>query len=1155
MALCRLWCILIVSLQVINIFALTTDNAECLKMIPVSFTASQRNAMCSNPTENQRGPGNCATYAKSFHYPIQDTVELCANAPSDSPAQCMKLLSTSNRRTYGLQLCKNQHTLSTMTPGSFPATCFNTLTSAPFKNSMSVQPIEAANFCSHIYDVAPIACALAAAKSTVPFFSGTAVMKACADSMIDEWTSRNTNGSAVATPLQKFYQRPFWLKWLDNFGPRHTLEQLLSMKETAIAICVQDLKSLITTSASSNAAPSLPSAAGLTPIELISFCSHADPVLPENDYFAFLKKTVLAAKAEEEAMAKRVGGKRRHSNTKAATQSSKDVPLDPPKYSSILGECVHSASGVAVSSAPLLSIRQRLLLCHRTLSRRGPVNCARHVLYNGDTHIRSNASLIISLCKQSGRERDISAQAFHTILGDVSQESRDGELLKLLKLGEINDGLATSQCYLESRGLGTVDERVQLCIGALSASIAHCYRRSASVRGLTHSDRLLLCIGAQSEDPAECALAAPIYLTTDEKIALCAGTPNEKHAAPLTCIGHTEAKLKLFKANRHGAGRPASGNSALQRQQQVLGDKITRDLLLNMCSFGGSVEPLASAECLKRAPVELEVDDAIRTCTNTTSADVASRIVLCLKMLPRGWSLLEAASLCNSTQEHVAGPKAIQMIIQCAVQVTQINKYALSNGAVSIIPWSRSDAISICRLEEQSGAVLACLQGINSCASCSPSQNAQYVNAELMSIVCQGAHSALPGKCLSILIPQGLHFATNSAIAQLCQHPHYLSLIACLKESVAHHSITITSANIATCANEPRVVKSAVLTTIETAGTREPFITAGRRFMLVLDLFDRYGIRIHDGDHVGIKVSINENNEQGAVLWGHRSNSSNTGTITLSSLLVTLSGPLTFKVSLTAQPAIVLAFTLTVRVDEKMRHSAICINVFRYGQCTGWGRDAENQYPLIRSTLPFASHYLSALACGPIHGTWYVNSYIESGLAIFEYRAGVDAIWTGIGMPSMDQPFLARLGLQQAVATVPRVRRDGNARVMTTGDAAMEIKMTRSNDASQRNDSPTLPRVALPSGSGGDGGISTQNHKPAYSKQRTVFRRVLKKAYYGKSLQWHPDRWAGMGIYQDVVSTAFELINEAYEGLAREFENSARDGSDGEGEEPEPVYA
>ena len=64
----------------------------------------------------------------------------------------------------------------------------------------------------------------------------------------------------------------------------------------------------------------------------------------------------------------------------------------------------------------------------------------------------------------------------------VPQDAQQAELLAVLRQQEQGDGLATAQCFLESRGLGSVPERVELCAGVASVAAAHCYRRAAAVR-------------------------------------------------------------------------------------------------------------------------------------------------------------------------------------------------------------------------------------------------------------------------------------------------------------------------------------------------------------------------------------------------------------------------------------------------------------------------------------------------------------------------------------------------------------------------------------------------------------------------------------------------------------------------------------------------
>ena len=46
-------------------------------------------------------------------------------------------------------------------------------------------------------------------------------------------------------------------------------------------------------------------------------------------------------------------------------------------------------------------------------------------------------------------------------------------------------------------------------------------------------------------------------------------------------------------------------------------------------------------------------------------------------------------------------------------------------------------------------------------------------------------------------------------------------------------------------------------------------------------------------------------------------------------------------------------------------------------------------------------------------------------------------------------------------------------------------------------------------------------------------RQNLKRAYYKKSLLWHPDRWAAMSPqYMPAVQGAFELVSAAYAALS-----------------------
>lgn len=343
-----------------------------------------------------------------------------------------------------MQLCRQS-------PSALPATCFNTLVGGPFKGGFAVPVQHAADFCRGIYDVAPLACALAAVH-TLPAtsyqrsssssstgsgggssetvstgrsvaLSGPALLTACDDSMIDEWTrtsqARSGGQGAQAHYLRRLSQRPFWLQWLDQFRSRHSLKSLSDMKRGAIERCLQDVKPLVTTPTAPTPSATVTatsrsgsvnvsgvsgsgidpgtdaSKAGLSAAEMLSFCSHANPVVPGHDYFLLLqsvtarsterRKQAATDLARRQAVLKKRGvdpALDPFAQQLALAVAKKDSPpLEAPSRQSVLGECVHLAAEVRAqpSSPSLLSVRQRLQLCALTASRQGPVNCARHL--------------------------------------------------------------------------------------------------------------------------------------------------------------------------------------------------------------------------------------------------------------------------------------------------------------------------------------------------------------------------------------------------------------------------------------------------------------------------------------------------------------------------------------------------------------------------------------------------------------------------------------------------------------------------------------------------------------------------------------------------------------------------------------------------------
>jgi hypothetical protein len=122
-------------------------------------------------------------------------------------------------------------------------------------------------------------------------------------------------------------------------------------------------------------------------------------------------------------------------------------------------------------SGPTLSGKQLMAICTNAPVALGPVNCT-----------------LDTVDKVKQREKTLKLQA--------------DQLIALCK------GAATggpSDCFVDSKGIGSVDERAQLCHGASNAGPSQCFRRANNLFRKDPENKMVLCVMAESEGPAACA--------------------------------------------------------------------------------------------------------------------------------------------------------------------------------------------------------------------------------------------------------------------------------------------------------------------------------------------------------------------------------------------------------------------------------------------------------------------------------------------------------------------------------------------------------------------------------------------------------------------------------------------------------------------------
>jgi hypothetical protein len=171
------------------------------------------------------------------------------------------------------------------------------------------------------------------------------------------------------------------------------------------------------------------------------------------------------------------------------------------------------------------------------------------------------------------------------------------------------------------------------------------------------------------------------------------------------------------------------------------------------------------------------------------------------------------------------------------------------------------------------------------------------------------------------------------------------------------------------------------------------------------------------------------------------------------------------------------------------------------------------------------------LACDAMLQNWFVSTHLPmhgygsgsdaEGTGIWvEHRVGIAAIWMGgvggtfdpdLALPRVEQSFLERLGLSEP----------------SPGDAQQQQQ---------------------------DEG---RGRSAGRKKAKSITKRDVKRAYYKKSIIWHPDKWMNIGVstaaaasaassggreaampnpYAATVQTIFELVSEAYRELNAQME-------------------
>lgn len=153
--------LLIIAIQTISSGIVVVSQAinECERRLPNSYTKPQKQQLCRK--DDSLGPAICASLAKQIlHVKFEVILELCQDATSSAPVQCMSSLDNKASNQYGISICK--HATSKL-----PGECFMDISSFPGTSSNKVKPEHTISFCTDLVDRAPLLCIHAVRNSSL----------------------------------------------------------------------------------------------------------------------------------------------------------------------------------------------------------------------------------------------------------------------------------------------------------------------------------------------------------------------------------------------------------------------------------------------------------------------------------------------------------------------------------------------------------------------------------------------------------------------------------------------------------------------------------------------------------------------------------------------------------------------------------------------------------------------------------------------------------------------------------------------------------------------------------------------------------------------------------------------------------------------------
>lgn len=599
------------------------------------------------------------------------------------------------------------------------------------------------------------------------------------------------------------------------------------------------------------------------------------------------------------------------------------------------------------------------------------------------------------------------------------------------------------------------------------------YRCAGHVRdrNISPAQRVKLCRAATGIAPATCVASTPPSLPAQDRVALCQGATEASPTAPAACLKTVPHDLSSAfavalcrRANDHKAAAECA-----KVARHTLGSSY--DGLLTLCGDALSTAP---AHCAKAA-VQVGVDRplAAMLCAGSASLAPASCFAAASRQFPpniRVEACVGAQSTSPALCLAAAMPRAVKPQqddrgTMCPLDQTVSNvprrgiDYQLAARLCLNAPDDRPAQCARAaplRMSDSDVEVLCAAKGIpegGETAKCAADALMIGFSSTSAASLCRGARSGAPAACAAT----ATHRIGEDGRLVLCMQASSNAPARCVNSLSAARAPSAT--DIADC----RVaVPHPSGLHIMHLGHEADILFPDQPMHASLEVLDQWGGRVISDSSTVVRASIAIRGSNGAVANSNgRFNTSSDGVVHFSNLSFSGSGNLTLQFFIygnnssdgVANIDVPLAAARIVVAETE--HGAIirrCRGIFSQLACPwpldgvqatsangtneGMGIDAPDQH----QQAPYVATEAVSTVSGGVVAAWYVLTceqileengmyvaYVSSRSAgplsaLLWYHPGIEALETGAGLPSRDQPAWEVLGIGQN-ASAREVRR------------------------------------------------------------------------------------------------------------------------------------